>query len=94
VLSRAAAERVADELTKAGLVGESIRVMARTVARTGGDVGMGDLRLVYPRPWRDEVAAASRRFGVPEYLVYALARSESYFDPEVVSRAGAVGLTN
>jgi soluble lytic murein transglycosylase len=93
VLSRAAAERVADELTKAGLVGESIRVMARTVARTGGDVGMGDLRLVYPRPWRDEVAAASRRFGVPEYLVYALARSESYFDPEVVSRAGAVGLT-
>ncbi len=51
------------------------------------------LRLLYPRPWRDEVAEASRRHGVPEYLLYALIRSESFFDASVVSHAGAVGLT-
>lgn len=51
------------------------------------------LRLLYPRPWGDEVASASRAYGVPEYLLFALIRSESFFDPSVTSHAGAIGLT-
>lgn len=45
---------------------------------------------VYPMPWRSIVEA--HRGKLPAALVYATMRQESGFRPEVVSRAGAVGL--
>ncbi len=45
---------------------------------------------MYPMPWRDIVD--EYRGGLPRALVYATMRQESGFRPEVVSRAGAVGL--
>jgi len=44
----------------------------------------------YPMPWRESVDA--HRGDLPRSLVYATMRQESGFRPEVVSRAGAVGL--
>lgn len=44
----------------------------------------------YPMPWLDAVDA--HRGDLPRALVYATMRQESGFRPEVVSRAGAVGL--
>jgi soluble lytic murein transglycosylase len=44
----------------------------------------------YPMPWLD--AVDRYRGDVPRALVYATMRQESAFQPEVVSRAGAVGL--
>jgi soluble lytic murein transglycosylase len=44
----------------------------------------------YPMPWIDVVDA--HRGDLPRALVYATMRQESGFQPEVVSRAGAVGL--
>ena len=44
----------------------------------------------YPMPWRSIVDA--HRGDLPRALVYATMRQESGFRPEVVSRAGAVGL--
>jgi soluble lytic murein transglycosylase len=44
----------------------------------------------YPMPWRSIVDA--HRGELPRALVYATMRQESGFRPEVVSRAGAVGL--
>lgn len=44
----------------------------------------------YPMPWRTIVDA--HRHELPRALVYATMRQESGFRPEVVSRAGAVGL--
>jgi len=44
----------------------------------------------YPMPWRGIVD--ERRGELPRALVYATIRQESGFRPEVVSRAGAVGL--
>ncbi|MDO5114540.1 MAG: lytic transglycosylase domain-containing protein [Synergistaceae bacterium] len=46
----------------------------------------------YPRGWRDEVAEASTRTGVPQDILYALILKESKFKEKAVSRAGAVGL--
>ena len=46
----------------------------------------------YPRPFPDEVAAASAEFGIPENLIYAVMKKESNFKPESVSWAGAHGL--
>lgn len=45
---------------------------------------------VYPMPWRSIVD--EHRGKLPAALVYATMRQESGFRPEVVSRAGAVGL--
>lgn len=47
---------------------------------------------LYPLHYQDEIAAAAGRQGVDPYLVAAVARAESGFDPEAVSPAGAVGL--
>jgi len=44
----------------------------------------------YPMPWLEVVDA--HRGALPRALVYATMRQESGFRPEVVSRAGAVGL--
>ena len=51
------------------------------------------LERIYPRYFAglgDEIVAD---YPIPEPLLYALIREESYFDSRIVSRAGAVGLT-
>ena len=46
------------------------------------------LIIAFPRPYRETV----EKSGVKASLVYAVIRTESGYDAEVVSRAGAVGL--
>ncbi|MBN1769726.1 MAG: transglycosylase SLT domain-containing protein [Deltaproteobacteria bacterium] len=46
----------------------------------------------YPRAWRDDVEAAAATHGMSPYLVWAIMRQESSFDPDVVSTAKAIGL--
>ena len=50
------------------------------------------LRAIYPWPLRDVVVAEAREFGLDAYLLAALIRQESSFDPLARSRAGARGL--
>jgi soluble lytic murein transglycosylase len=50
-------------------------------------------RIAFPRAYRDLIERHATRFGVPPDLVQALMREESALDPEIVSWAGAVGLT-
>jgi len=50
------------------------------------------LRNAYPRYFREQVNAAARKYGVSPYLVWAIMRRESAFNPESVSSAGAMGL--
>jgi soluble lytic murein transglycosylase len=47
---------------------------------------------LYPCPYRGLVVAAARADGLDPRLVYAVMRVESRFDPNAVSRDGAVGL--
>lgn len=47
---------------------------------------------LYPIHYRESIERMADRYGVDPYLVAAVARAESGFDPNVVSRAGAVGL--
>jgi len=46
----------------------------------------------YPRAWRDDVEAAAAAHGISPYLIWAIMRQESSFDPDVVSTAKAIGL--
>ncbi len=48
--------------------------------------------VMYPRAFWDEVRSAARRHRVDPYLVLAVMREESRFDPRAVSPARAVGL--
>ncbi|HDZ62653.1 MAG TPA: lytic transglycosylase domain-containing protein [Nitrospirae bacterium] len=50
------------------------------------------LPLSFPRGYRDIVEDASRRDNVDAFLILALIREESRFDPEAFSIAGATGL--
>ncbi|MEE4272983.1 MAG: lytic transglycosylase domain-containing protein [Thermoanaerobaculales bacterium] len=44
-------------------------------------------------PFAEQIAAASKQAGIHPWLLVALVRAESNFDPLAVSRAGAHGLT-
>lgn len=70
---------------------DSMRIITYAV-NSEGEAGEEHLKLMYPRPWNSSVRKYAAEYGVPEYVMYALIRSESYFRPAVISRAGAVGL--
>lgn len=52
-----------------------------------------DLEMIYPLYFAGPVNELVAEYPIPEPLLYALMREESYFDSRIVSRAGAVGLT-
>ncbi len=47
---------------------------------------------LYPRFYEDEISEKTAEYKLPEYFVYSLIRTESYFDFDVYSSAGAIGL--
>lgn len=47
---------------------------------------------IYPRKYSNIVSYEARENNLEEALVYAVIKAESNFDPEAVSRVGAVGL--
>ncbi|MCR4939025.1 MAG: lytic transglycosylase domain-containing protein [Treponemataceae bacterium] len=49
-------------------------------------------RALYPRFYEEEVTEKANAYKVPEYFIYGLMRTESYFDYDVYSSAGAIGL--
>jgi soluble lytic murein transglycosylase len=52
-----------------------------------------ELQMYYPRGYADLVEPLARDAGIADHIVYGMVREESYFDPRVVSGAGAVGLS-
>jgi len=75
----------ADYARRVALYDRAVNTADRTVARH-------DYALRYLAPFRTEFDAASRSHDVDEALLYAIARQESRFSPDIVSSAGAVGL--
>ena len=49
-------------------------------------------KLVYPRPFWDDVKKAAAAQGVDPFLMLSVMRRESRFDPDALSPVGAVGL--
>ena len=71
----------------------SIRLMNLYVQRKAQEVDRSDLELLYPRAYGEWIDEVSRNESLPTPIFFALVREESYFDPGIVSRSGAVGLT-
>jgi soluble lytic murein transglycosylase len=52
-----------------------------------------ELELYYPKAFAELIEPLAARAGIPDHILYALVREESYFDVDIVSSAGAVGLS-
>ncbi len=68
---------------------ESLRMLLRRNRDPGAAIPVSAL---YPRPWMEQVHSAAEEFNLPPWLLYALIRRESLFNPGAVSRVGAGGL--
>ena len=51
------------------------------------------LQASYPEKYQEYVEKYADEFGIDKYLLYAFIKTESGFDPEAQSSAGAIGLT-
>jgi len=89
---------LSDRLAASGRIRESIQVGMRITSEgESGDVGGPQLDDVLQRQYPlgfiaafDEVLAHE---SIDRWVLFALVRDESLFDPEIVSGAGAIGLT-
>ena len=81
------------ELRLHSLFPDSINLMQFVANSEGSILTEEHLRAIYPRPFYNEVSKWAKEYDLPEYIMYALIRSESFFKPLVISHAGAVGLS-
>ncbi len=87
------AENFAKILAEQKYYPESIKVMNFALRRNNAEASKAQLKLIYPRPYQKEVKKYAKEFNVPEYLLFGLIRSESFFRAKVRSHAGAIGLS-
>ncbi len=92
-ISAEEALQIARTLASEGRYADSIRVIRFSLKNQEDAATKEQLGLLYPRPWGELVSKYAAEYGLPEYLLYALIRSESFFQHQVVSGAGAIGLT-
>jgi len=91
-LSEDELRRLSARFNREGRYGDSIRTANALTRRPGYRLTREDMELLYPLAFSSEIAAAAERWGIGEEQLFGLVRTESAFIPDVVSRAGAVGL--
>ena len=72
---------------------QSLRIFAKAAASADVPLGEDAWKLLYPRNYAKEVSTSCETFGIDEAVLYALIRTESFFSNNVISAAGARGLT-
>ncbi len=72
---------------------KALRIAARAGNMEGPALTKDQLQTIYPQNYSELVNIYSKKFNINQSVIYALIRSESFFDKEVVSSAGAIGLT-
>ncbi|MDR0400073.1 MAG: lytic transglycosylase domain-containing protein [Treponema sp.] len=82
-----------EAMEKAGAHAQAIRTASRWINREDYEIQRRDLEILAPRPFQELIEEGARRTDFPPELLYGLVRTESAFQPEIISRAGAVGLT-
>lgn len=92
-LAPATVRSIATALSASGHHAQALRVIAWLYWRSSYTPTRADAELFWPRPYRQLFADAAGSAGLDEFLLYGLARSESYFDPAARSSSGALGLT-
>ena len=70
-----------------------LRISSSAFLNSGSGKDEDLIKLFYPRYFYDFVKFYSNEYNLSESLLFALIRSESYFDKNVFSKVGASGLT-
>ncbi|MDR0315502.1 MAG: transglycosylase SLT domain-containing protein, partial [Treponema sp.] len=84
---------LAEALQKAGHYTQSLRLVSVYMNQEDYEPELRDYELHYPRPFRELVEQYAAETGIRAALLYGLIRTESAFQSDVVSSAGAIGLT-
>ncbi|MDR2483528.1 MAG: lytic transglycosylase domain-containing protein [Treponema sp.] len=92
-LSAADLRALAGAFHQDGRWAEAMRVAAAYLYRPGYTPARQDMEIFYPRAFADLVEPAARESNIQAALFYGLIRTESSFEADVRSRAGAAGLT-
>jgi len=71
----------------------SVRLMNLYLLRKPMAAEREDLKLLYPQAFGEHINGLAKDEDIPVSVFFALVREESYFDPQIVSRSGAIGLT-
>jgi soluble lytic murein transglycosylase len=74
-----------------GVVLVAIAIVAALIV-TGRTVVPVVSERIYPVHYREEIARVAEKYDLNPYLLAAMAKTESSYDPQAVSEAGAVGL--
>jgi soluble lytic murein transglycosylase len=77
----------------AGQYQESMRLVSLYMRRDSYQLVRRDLELLYPRPFDAQVNQYAHETGIGPAKLFALIRTESAFNPDAISRSGAIGLT-
>ncbi len=97
-ISANTAFHLADFLNKCGeenndFYVQSIRLASRAARGAERELTQNEMQLIYPQGFSDSVETHCKTYNVEPAVMYALVRSESFFDSDIRSHAGAVGLT-
>jgi soluble lytic murein transglycosylase len=84
---------IAEALSDCGQWIEAIRLVSAYMSREDYRVTRGDMRLSYPRAFKDIIEENADAEGLPRVILYGLIRTESHFDPGIISYAGEIGLS-
>lgn len=72
---------------------KAARIAARGQKLSSRNLTKEELHQVYPKPYWDLVEKYCKKYDINPSVIYALIRSESFFDADISSSAGAIGLT-
>ena len=68
-----------------------IAIAAGLAFATDGILNLSN-KISHPREYEEYVTKYSKEYGIPEYIIYAVIKTESDFEPSAESSAGARGL--
>lgn len=79
--------------TKNRFYTQSLRIAAKTYNYSTENLTKNEMKLVFPSCYSDEIEKYAFEYMISPNIMFALVRSESFFDPNIKSAVGAVGLT-
>jgi soluble lytic murein transglycosylase len=85
--------RLAEVLGDEGMYQESMRLVSLYAKQGSYQLERRDLELMYPRPFIEQVNQYAQETGIVPTKLFGLIRTESAFNPDAISRSGAIGLT-
>lgn len=72
---------------------QSLRIASKALKGADRKINRDELKLFFPKDYSSLIEENCEKYQIPHEIMYALVRSESFFDSTIKSSADAVGLT-